>query len=46
MHTTTIRNEVAYHCCIDQLMPYHSLPLKKTLPYLYLAGDSHALVWL
>eukprot|EP01126_Amoeba_proteus_P064126 TRINITY_DN8933_c1_g1_i3.p1 TRINITY_DN8933_c1_g1~~TRINITY_DN8933_c1_g1_i3.p1 ORF type:complete len:511 (-),score=85.71 TRINITY_DN8933_c1_g1_i3:59-1591(-) len=44
MHTTTIRNEVAYHCCIDQLMSYHKLPRDLSLPYLYLAGDSHALV--
>uniref|UniRef100_A0A6B2L5B5 Uncharacterized protein n=1 Tax=Arcella intermedia TaxID=1963864 RepID=A0A6B2L5B5_9EUKA len=43
MHTTTIRNEHAYYCCIDQLMVYHSNLPDKTLPYIYLAGDSHAL---
>lgn len=44
MHTTTIRNEHAYFCCINQLMSFHELPKEKGLPMLYLSGDSHALV--
>jgi len=44
MHTTNIRNEHAYFCCIDQLMVYHKEPLDRTRPILYLSGDSHALV--
>jgi len=44
MHTTTVRNEVAYHCCISQLLEYHKLPRDRSPPAIYLAGDSHALV--
>lgn len=46
MHTTTIRNENAYFATIAQLMAYHTLPRDTTLPAIYLAGDSHALVCL
>jgi hypothetical protein len=42
MHTTTIRNEHAYFCCINQLMTYHSLPLD-SLQTIYVAGDSHSM---
>lgn len=42
LHTTTIRNELAYYCCIAQLMGYHKLPLKDNRP-LYVAGDSHSM---
>eukprot|EP01125_Pyxidicula_operculata_P020157 TRINITY_DN739_c0_g1_i1.p1 TRINITY_DN739_c0_g1~~TRINITY_DN739_c0_g1_i1.p1 ORF type:complete len:850 (-),score=164.87 TRINITY_DN739_c0_g1_i1:58-2607(-) len=44
MHTTTIRNEHAYFCCIDQLMTYHDMSISLDKPIIYLAGDSHALV--
>ena len=27
LHTTTIRNEHAYYCCIAQLLEFHSLPM-------------------
>ncbi len=42
LHTTTIRNEHAYYCCIAQLFAYHSLPLPRQPP-LYIIGDSHSL---
>jgi hypothetical protein len=45
IHTTTIRNEHAYHCCIGQLLPYHTIPNNfHERPKIYIAGDSHSLV--
>lgn len=44
LHTTTIRNENAYYATVVQLMAYHTLPRDASLPSIYLAGDSHALV--
>jgi tetratricopeptide (TPR) repeat protein len=42
LHTTNIRNEIAYFCQISQIWPYLTLPLPQ-LPTLYIAGDSHCM---
>lgn len=45
IHTTSIRNEHAYNCCIAQLMVYHTIPNNlKEKKRIYVAGDSHSLV--
>ena len=46
LHTTTIRNEHAYYCCIAQLMAGESRPTstsKNACRPLYICGDSHTL---
>ena len=47
MHQTVIRNEAAFHGCIQQLLqqPPPSLPsaLSNNVPIIYLCGDSHCL---
>ncbi|CAL8471421.1 g10963 [Coccomyxa elongata] len=46
LHTTMIRNEAAYHGCVQQLLRQHPPPSPLTLPpeqAIYLCGDSHCL---
>lgn len=47
LHTTSIRNENAYHSCISLLMPFHTLPLHLERETIYVCGDSHCttLAW-
>jgi len=48
LHTTSIRNEHAYHCCIHQLIPFSPFskippqPIQHLKPF-FVAGDSHCL---
>jgi hypothetical protein len=42
IHTTTIRNEHAYYCCIAQLLEYHHTNLPAHPP-VFIMGDSHTL---
>ena len=47
MHQTIIRNEAAFHGCIQQLLQQTPLSLPSTpsndMPIIYLCGDSHCL---
>lgn len=48
LHTTTIRNEHAYYCCIAQLLAEDDRPQRDpaagaALPRVYVCGDSHTL---
>lgn len=46
LHTTMIRNETAYHGCLQQLLAAHPPPSLRTAAskhVLYLCGDSHCL---
>lgn len=47
MHQTVIRNEAAFHGCIQQLLaqapPRLPRPLNEDQPVIYLCGDSHCL---
>lgn len=42
LHTTSIRNEHAYYCCIAQLLACKEFPLPSGKP-IYIMGDSHCL---
>ena len=42
LHTTSIRNEHAYYCCIKQLLGFYKPPVKLFTPF-YVVGDSHSL---